>query len=70
MIQDYDIIGDIHGHADKLSELLQILDYRREDGCYTGNYYRTRQVELMPQGALALTTELGHRTIIYNTLFY
>ena len=31
---NYDIIGDIHGHADKLKELLHILGYQLEDGVY------------------------------------
>jgi hypothetical protein len=30
----YDIIGDIHGHADLLRRLLEKLDYRLEDGSY------------------------------------
>lgn len=30
-----DFIGDIHGHADKLEELLQKLDYKKQDGVYT-----------------------------------
>jgi len=32
--QAYDIIGDIHGHADELTELLEKLEYVRVDGCY------------------------------------
>lgn len=31
---NYDIIGDIHGHADKLKELLHKLGYQLEDGVY------------------------------------
>jgi Calcineurin-like phosphoesterase len=31
----YDIIGDIHGHADQLRQLLQKLDYTIEDGSYS-----------------------------------
>jgi hypothetical protein len=31
----YDIIGDIHGHADKLEELLQKLGYVKSGGVYT-----------------------------------
>lgn len=30
----YDIIGDIHGHADKLEELLNSLGYTISDGVY------------------------------------
>ncbi len=30
----YDLIGDIHGHADALTSLLEKLDYRILDGCY------------------------------------
>ena len=30
----YDLIGDIHGHADKLVELLERLDYRKIQGIY------------------------------------
>lgn len=32
--QGYDIIGDIHGHADELKALLAKLDYHWVDGCY------------------------------------
>ena len=28
----YDIIGDIHGHADKLEQLLQKMGYKRKNG--------------------------------------
>lgn len=31
---DYDIIGDIHGHVDKLEALLPKLGYRRRDGAW------------------------------------
>ena len=31
----FDIIGDIHGHADKLVELLAMLGYQRVDGMWT-----------------------------------
>jgi hypothetical protein len=30
----YDIIGDIHGHADELIQLLAVLDYRKINGIY------------------------------------
>ena len=30
----YDMIGDIHGHADELVELLEMLDYRKSEGVY------------------------------------
>lgn len=30
----YDIIGDIHGHADELIELLEVLDYECQGGVY------------------------------------
>ena len=30
----YDLIGDIHGHANDLIELLEYLDYKKVDGCY------------------------------------
>jgi len=30
----YDLIGDIHGHADKLVQLLEALDYERDHGVY------------------------------------
>jgi len=30
-----DLIGDIHGHADKLEELLLKLDYKKNDGVYS-----------------------------------
>lgn len=30
-----DFIGDIHGHADKLEELLQKLGYTKNDGIYS-----------------------------------
>ena len=32
---NYDIIGDIHGHADELEELLQKLGYQLRDGVYS-----------------------------------
>lgn len=40
-LSGYDLIGDIHGHADALSELLESMEYQLSDG-----YYRhpTRQV--------------------------
>jgi len=31
---NYDIIGDIHGHADQLSQLLEKLGYEKENGIY------------------------------------
>ena len=31
---NYDIIGDIHGHADELEVLLQKLGYALESGVY------------------------------------
>ncbi len=31
----YDLIGDIHGHADKLKKLLRALGYAERDGVYT-----------------------------------
>ncbi|NDB35537.1 MAG: serine/threonine protein phosphatase, partial [Flavobacteriia bacterium] len=31
---NYDIIGDIHGHADALEQLLQKMGYRRHQGIY------------------------------------
>lgn len=31
----YDIIGDIHGHADKLEQLLQKMGYKRKNGVYS-----------------------------------
>ena len=31
---DYDIIGDIHGHADALEQLLQKLGYRKQGDIY------------------------------------
>jgi hypothetical protein len=37
----YDLIGDIHGHADALSELLEGMGYQLVDGCYR---HPTRQV--------------------------
>ena len=30
----YDLIGDIHGHADALERLLQKLGYSRQQGVY------------------------------------
>ena len=30
-----DLIGDIHGHADKLEELLLKLSYKKSDGAYS-----------------------------------
>lgn len=30
----YDIIGDIHGHADELAALLEQMGYEQRDGCY------------------------------------
>ena len=30
-----DLIGDIHGHADKLEELLQKLGYSKQNGCFS-----------------------------------
>jgi hypothetical protein len=32
--QHYDLIGDIHGHGDELTELLAKLGYHWTDGCY------------------------------------
>jgi len=37
----YDIIGDIHGHADKLHALLDKLDYKKTDGVFA---HATRKV--------------------------
>ncbi|WP_202908495.1 metallophosphoesterase [Labrys sp. WJW] len=34
MIKNYDVIGDIHGHADALHRLLARLDYRERDGAH------------------------------------
>jgi Calcineurin-like phosphoesterase len=34
-IMKYDIIGDIHGHADQLRQLLEKLGYKKKDGSYT-----------------------------------
>ena len=34
MPDQYDVIGDIHGHADKLKELLHLLGYTITEGCY------------------------------------
>lgn len=34
IVTDYHIIGDIHGHADKLEQLLQHLGYQKEDDVY------------------------------------
>ena len=34
IVTDYHIIGDIHGHADKLEQLLRHLGYRKENGAY------------------------------------
>lgn len=31
----YDIIGDIHGHANELVELLEIMGYAERNGCYS-----------------------------------
>jgi hypothetical protein len=31
----YDIIGDIHGHADELEQLLQKMGYKRKNGVYS-----------------------------------
>ena len=33
--EGYDIIGDVHGHADKLVELLQKMEYELKDGVWT-----------------------------------
>ena len=33
-VNGYDIIGDIHGHADALEALLVKMDYRFIGGCY------------------------------------
>ena len=33
-LSKYDLIGDIHGHANDLIELLEHLDYKKVDGCY------------------------------------
>ena len=33
----YDIIGDIHGHADELEALLKKLGYQLNDGTYSNN---------------------------------
>ena len=30
----YDLIGDIHGHADELEQLLEALDYEKAQGVY------------------------------------
>ena len=34
MNEKYDIVGDIHGHADKLQRLLRRLGYEERDGIY------------------------------------
>jgi len=31
---NYDLIGDIHGHSEPLTELLKKLDYQQVDGVY------------------------------------
>ncbi|HEX6981283.1 MAG TPA: metallophosphoesterase [Balneolaceae bacterium] len=31
----YDIVGDVHGHADELEQLLQKMGYRKKDGVYS-----------------------------------
>lgn len=31
----FDLIGDIHGHADELTQLLELLGYRLQEGVYT-----------------------------------
>ena len=38
----YDIIGDIHGHADELGELLEKLGYIKRKG-----YYQHRETDRM-----------------------
>ena len=40
-LSGYDLIGDIHGHADALSKLLEGMGYQLRDGCY---HHSTRQV--------------------------
>src|SRR5713226_1821046 len=30
----YDLVGDIHGHADELMQLLEVLGYRKGQGVY------------------------------------
>jgi hypothetical protein len=38
---NYDVIGDIHGHAKVLRRLLRVMDYREDDGVFR---HRDRQV--------------------------
>ena len=33
-VQGYDLVGDIHGHADALCRLLQELEYAEVDGVF------------------------------------
>lgn len=33
-LQKYDLIGDIHGHADQLKALLKLMGYAHDNGCY------------------------------------
>ncbi|TAH43995.1 MAG: hypothetical protein EYC69_01290 [Bacteroidetes bacterium] len=39
---NYDIIGDIHGHADELESLLQKLGYKKQGNTYS--HYESRKV--------------------------
>ena len=41
VIEMYDLIGDIHGHADELEQLLHVLGYRLSQGVYS---HPSRQV--------------------------
>ncbi len=42
----YDLIGDIHGHADELVQLLKALGYEKAQGSYR---HPDRQVIFMPE---------------------
>jgi len=50
---DYDIIGDIHGHADALTELLSDLGYRVVRGVW-----QHCAPQLLNSGAIATKSQL------------
>ena len=45
----YDVIGDIHGHAEVLRRLLRAMDYR-EDGRVCEEWIETGELVIVPRG--------------------
>ena len=63
--QGYDVIGDVHGHADKLVALLTVMGYEDRDGCWR---HPTRQAifvgDLVDRGPKQLETVSIARSMV------